>query len=71
MGTLGDAIGHLNMPKDIGKLNFRDFRDIRDIRDFGLGDIGDAIHNDFRLAGCLPFFKTSVAPTAIQALAPE
>ena len=43
MGTLGDAIGDLNIPKDIGKFNFRDFRDIRDIRDiqdFGLGDIG-------------------------------
>ena len=47
--TLGDALGHLNMPKDIGKLNFLDFqdiqdiRDIRDLRDFqdiGLGDIG-------------------------------
>ena len=25
-------------------------------------------HNDFRSAGCLPFYKTSVAPTAIQAL---
>ena len=35
--TLGDALGHLNMPKDIGKLDFQDFRDIRDI---GLGDIG-------------------------------
>ena len=42
-GTLGDALGHLNMPKDIGKLDFRDFRDIRDIRDigdFGSRDIG-------------------------------
>ena len=41
--TLGDALGHLNMPKDIGKLDFRDIRDIRDIQDFrdiGLGDIG-------------------------------
>ena len=41
--TLGDALGHLNMPKDIGKLDFRDFRDIRDIRDigdFGSRDIG-------------------------------
>ena len=28
----------------------------------------EALHNDFRLAGCLPFFKTSAAPTAIQAL---
>ena len=25
-------------------------------------------HNDFRSAGCLPFYKTSVAPTANQAL---
>ena len=38
--TLGDALGHLNMPKDIGKLDFRDFRDIQDIQDIGLGDFG-------------------------------
>ena len=38
--TLGDALGHLNMPKDIGKLDFRDFRDIWDIQDIGLGDFG-------------------------------
>ena len=38
--TLGDAIGHLNMPKDIGKLDFGDFQDIRDIGDVGSIDIG-------------------------------
>ena len=26
------------------------------------------LHNDFRSAGCLPFYKTSDAATAIQAL---
>ena len=30
--------------------------------------LGAQGHNDFRSAGCLPFYKTSDAATAIQAL---
>ena len=29
LGTLGDASGHWNMPKNIGKFNFREIRDIQ------------------------------------------
>ena len=49
LGTLGDDIDHLNMPKDIGKFNFQDFRCIRDIQDFGLGDI-ERCHRTFEYA---------------------